>query len=579
MKLGFVSDSRYEVTDLGKPWSLHSFTISTDVLSFSKLFHSAFATPARYVQEIVLRLSTLDEEGRDEAKFIFNPLFRSSAVDILQVLAALKEATPFDGITVLSDKNGLPAGYLLPSLLDAEDARFLTLLSTVDAKVDAALCRLLFQCEARVLTVPRFTLARSEHNGFTYEENRETYRWVAERATAALLARPSREDIPFTAVMPHHAGDVLFFTVAFNWIRPLVSRIATNRAYRDIVDDNAPGLAVLPIETPPANRTAEFRQGKVTPESVYFHSIKDTLPKDGFYAYCRPSRDYNVTLFHLIDHFAFALGCGFQSNQDLFANDTRRPELFQPEASSGEATRILLHFDGGWPLKVYPKSLQLELIELLRAEGCAITVLAGQDHDYPNCAVTAFESYAQFKALLKTQHLMVGMDSFPSHYATHVLGLPTICLFASTRPENSDAPAAPNYARLEEGLRCRPCYGINRCPRYGGTECRNFVAPAVVLAAAMQMLKDVRLETRDQAPPVTPQEQPRAAARETPGTVKRISLRHLPLKVVLSRSVAPGLRYIFLLYREYAAVVRRDGFVLANLHALRFLRKMLRQGS
>lgn len=577
MKLGFVSDSRYHVSDLGSAWSLHSFTISTDVLSFSKLFHSAFATPARYAQEIFLRLSTLDEDGRGEAKFIFNPLFSSSSLDILLVLAALKEASPFDGITVLADKDGLPAGYLFPPQLNAEDARFLTLLSTVDTEVDATLCRLLFQLEIRVLSVPRLTLARAHHNGFIYEENRDIYRWVAERATAVLKAKPSRGEIPFTAVMPHHAGDVLFFTLAFNWVRPPIKRIAINRAYRDIVDDNASGLTVLPIEAPLINRSADFRQGKVTPEGVYFHSIKDRLPEDSFYAYCRPSRDYNVSLFHLIDHFAFALGRRFHSSQDLFARDMQRPNLFQPKTPVDSATRILLHFDGGWPLKVYPKSQQIELIELLRAKGCAVTVLAGDDRDYPNCSVATFEGYAQFKALLKTQHLMVGMDSFPSHYAAHVLGLPTICLFASTRPENSDAPRASNYARLEEGLRCRPCYGIVRCPRYGGPHCRNFVSPETVAAAVMQMVTDVRKEDGVQATlSVKPREQDQPDAAETLETVRRISLSHLRLKVALSRTVAPSLRYLSLLYREYTATVRRDGFLLANLHALRFLRKNFR---
>lgn len=266
MRLGVISDSHYLVTDLAREWKLHSFTISPDVLSFSKLFHSAFATPARYVQEIFLRLGALDDGKKHSAKFVFNPLFDGSQLDILilLVLAALKEAAPFDGITVLADRDGLPAGYLFPPQLDTEDARFLPLLSTVDAEIDANLCRLLFQTEARCLQIPRLSLARTSHNGFIYEENRPIYRWVAERAMALLKTKPSRNGIPFTAVMPHHAGDVLFFTLAFNQVRPPIHRIVVNKAYQDIVDDNAPGLAVLSIDAPLINRNDEFRQGKVT---------------------------------------------------------------------------------------------------------------------------------------------------------------------------------------------------------------------------------------------------------------------------------------------------------------------------
>lgn len=579
MRLGVISDSHYLVTDLVREWDLHSFTISPDVLSFSKLFHSAFSTPARYVQEIFLRLGTLEDGKKHSAKFVFNPLFDSGQLDILLVLAALKEAPPFNGITVLADRDGLPAGYLFPPQLDTEDARFLTLLSTVDAEIDANLCRLLFKSEVRCLPVPHLTLARTQHNGFIYEENRYIYRWVAKRAIAVLRTKPSRVGIPFTAVMPHHAGDVLFFTLAFNQVRPPIHRIAVNKAYQDIVNDNAPGLAVLSINAPLINRSDEFRQGKVTSEGAYFHAIKDGLPEDSFYAYCRPSRDYNVSLFHLIDHFAFALGRRFYEEKNLLARHMPSPHLFQPEAPADTPVRILLHFDGGWPLKVYPKPQQERLIELLRVKGYVVTILAGGDLNYPNCTVATFQGYAQFKELLQSQYLMVGMDSFPAHYAAHVRGIPTICLFASTRPENSDAPSASNYVHLEEGLRCRPCYGIARCPLYGGADCRNFVSPDTVAATVVQMMEG-RWKKEGQQPEVSaPDELCQPDPGEQSAKVKRIALRHIRLKVTLTSAVLPSLRYIALLYREYAAIVRKDGFLLANLHSLRFLRKALRKST
>jgi hypothetical protein len=576
MKLGVISNYQYVVTDLTRDWCLHSFTISPDILSFSKLFHSAFATPARYIQEIFLRLGTLDEEKKHTAKFVFNPLFDSGKLDILQVLAALKEEDPFDGITIFADRDGLPAGYLFSPKLDVEDSRFLTLLSTVDAEIDSTLCRLLFKIEVRCLRIPRLTFARTQHNGFIFEENRYIYRWVAEQAITLLKTTQSRSSIPFTAIMPHHAGDVLFFVLAFNQSHTAINRIAVHRAYRDIVIDNAVNLSVLSIDAPLINRSDEFLLGKVTSEGDYFHSIKDGLPGDCFYAYCRPSRDYNVSFFHLIDHFAFALGMRFHSEKSLLAPHMPSPPLFQPDNPAGTTLRILLHFDGGWPLKVYPRPQQDSLIELLLADGYSVTVLAGKGQDYPGCTVTTFQSYSQLKGLLKCQHLMVGMDSFPAHYAAHVQGLPTICLFASTRPQNSDAPSALHYVRLDQGLRCRPCYGIARCPLYGGADCRNFVSPATVLATVEKMMEarfnkvgwypDPPLDT------ICPPEPGMQSAK-----VQRLSLRHLQLKVTITRVVLPYLRYLALLHREYAAIVRKDGLLLANLHSMRFLRKVIRK--
>jgi len=583
MKLGIISDTHYLVTAPHGEYDLHSFTISPTSLSFSKIFHSAYATPARYVQEIFLRLCSLENVGQSTPKFIFNPLFDTGKLGLLLVLAAIKEASHFDGITIFTDKNSLPIGYLLPSCLLVKDAHFLTLLSTVDGETDSALCNLLFQIETQCLPATRLALARAQHNDFIYEENRHIYRWVAERAIAILQTNQPRDTIPFTAVMPYHAGDVLFFALAFNYVHPPIARIAVNRAYRDIIDDNAPGLAVLPIDAPIINRSDEFRQGKVTPEWVYFHSIKDALPGDSFYLYFRPSRDYNVSLFHLIDHFAFAQGRQFCTDGYLLSQHMLRPCLFQPDTTANVPVRILLHFDAGWPLKVYPQPQQEQLIDLLHAKGYAVTVLAGNRHEHTKCSVTTFKDYTTFKALLQTQHLLVGMDSFPTHYAAHVLGLPTICLFASTRPENSDARPAPNYALLEEGLLCRPCYGIARCPMYRGSSCRNFVSPETVAATVQRMLENVQKENaiRQVVPTIhyEADELCKPMPDDEPSSVKRISLKHIRLKVALAFAILLYHRYIsllYLLYREFSAAIRMEGFFLASLRTLRFLLKTFR---
>lgn len=586
IRIGVIHRHRFVPAGGEHDWEFSSFAIGADAIDFWRIFDSAFATPSRYVQEMFLRLARLEAGGGRGAKLVFNPLFEATWLTIAQVLAALDARASFQGMAVFADQDGLPAAYLFPSGFTAADSRFLTLLSAADAGTDAELCRRLFFCDVRLFTVARLSLARVLHNGFVYEENKGIYQWTAERAKAMLEplaglplseAISRRNAIPFTAVMPHHAGDVLFFALAWNRVETHVGRLAVNKTYCDIAADLAPGLALLPIEQPPANRSDDFRQGKVTPEHDYFRAFRDGLPGNSFYYYCRPSRDYNLTRFHLIDHFAFALGRRSCVAENLLSRQC--PVVpFKPDIPA-EPVRVLLHFDAGWSLKVYPKDAQEHLIDLLHAKGCRITVLAGTTYEHPKCRVTTFRGYGPFKELVKSHHILVGMDSFPSHYAAHVLGLPTICLFASTRPENSDAPSALNYARLEKGLSCRPCYGIARCPANGKDYCGNFVGPEVVAAEVVRMLESVRKQLDGAPATILRQVGDDCLPAEPEGAfrVKRISLRHLRAKVLVLGFFLPYGRYGALLYREFSAAVKREGVLSAVFRALRFLRKVARR--
>lgn len=573
MKIGIVSDCQYFVSDLGRDWDLHSFAISANDLSFYKIFHSAFSTPARYIQEIFLRLSALESNNQPSCKFIFNPLFDYGELGMLLVLSALREAPIYNGISIYTDSKGSPVGYLLPARLNKEDAFYLNLLSTIDGEIDLTLCNLLFQDEVRCVAIPRFNFNRAQHNGFIYQENLQIYRWVAENAIALLKANRVRDTLPFTAVMPHHAGDVLFFGLAFNQVHSPISRIVVNQAYSQIVEDNTDGLSVLPLKLDLINRSEEFRQGKVTSEGAYFESIRAILPGDSFYLYYRPSRDYNISTFHLIDHFAFAMGRHFYSDSDLLIRNKPIPPIFYPKQSVSGTKKVLLHFDGGWPLKVYPKHLQDRLIKLLLDCGYKITILADSDCYHPDCKVIYFQGYTHFKTLLREHNLLVGMDSFPSHYATHVLGLPTICLFASTRPENSNSVLAANYTYLEKGLSCRPCYGIARCPLYGGTDCYNFVSPETVVSAVEGMIGSIPEKTNPSHEVVVSyiDHFSLADARLARVKLKRIRIRNVRLKATLVWAFLPYLRFTFSLVRKFARTVRVDGFRAACFRVLRFL--------
>ncbi|KXB31456.1 hypothetical protein AT959_07280 [Dechloromonas denitrificans] len=577
IRIGLISDRRYVVSDPDQHWECETYTISPTAQSFRVLFHSAFSSPARYLQELAVRLSA-NHSGKAEQRLVFNPLFQLDKQEIWLTLSAIRAATPYTGITVLADPSGKPVAYLFPGKVIGGNEAYLSLLSTVDAELDARLCSKLFNQETRNLPVAGFNLAKTSHNGFTYEENLPIYRWVAAHALKVLANHPGKapNELPVAAIMPHHAGDVLFFALAWNSIRPTVNSLVVNASYRAIADDIAPSLNLIPLDIPPINRTPEFRQGNVMPEGEYFKAFSDLLPTSHLLLYMRPSRDYNVSRFHLIDHFAFALGRHVWRDTDLLGN---RPLLHAqqfPKSHPDQPTRILLFFDGGWPLKVYPRHAQQRLIDIFHRDGFNVTVLAGKGEHYERCSTALFENYAQLKNLLKSQDIMVGMDSFPTHLAAHVLHLPTLCLFASTRPQNSDAPASPHYRFLEQGLPCRPCYGIARCPRYGNTECANFSPPCNVKDAVEVMLNGLNGYTPQEILPLPP-EQPLPAPEmdlRPIGTLKFNQHRARFALNCLAVRLKPSFSFLRQLHREFMTSLRRDGWQQTYLRSTRYLRKL-----
>ena len=251
-----------------------------------------------------------------------------------------------------------------------------------------------------------------------------------------------------------------------------------------------------------------------------------------------------------------------------------------PAANVRGPRRVLLHFDAGWPLKIYPKPDQERLIDLLHEKGYALTVLAENFGENAKCQVTSFKSYAHFKTLLQTHDMLVGMGSFPAHYSAHVHGLPTLCLFSSTRPENSNAPGLAHYAYLEEGLSCRPCYAIARCPLYQQDRCRNFVSPERVAEEVDRMSakpaeEDSRRAGFAQASLIAAEQCCRPDAADVPRKLNKISLRHIGMRVAIMAPVWPHLARASSLRREFSSSVRTGGILYACLRTLRYLRYLL----
>jgi hypothetical protein len=365
---------------------------------------------------------------------------------------------------------------------------------------------------------------------------------------------------------------VLFFSLAFSAVRPPIDRMAVNRPYRDIVADVAPGLGLQIIDVPPPNR--DPKEEFIT-DGKYFAKFQDSLPEDSLYLYFRTSRNYNETIFHLVDHFAFALGRHFHSVEDLVSG--RLPVPGRLASRTRPAARVLIHFDAGWALKVYPRRHLETLIDLLRARDCQVTILAGANFSHSKAEVTTFKDYHSFKELMQNHDILVGMDSFPSHFAAHVVGLPTVCLFSSTRPENSDAPSAKHYVVLEKGLECRPCCYATYCHRYDRDECANFVEPEAVVATVERMLAAtaggstaaaVSVPTRRRETSVS------GGSGEVARPIKTIRLRYVRFQMLmwrLSPAHSKTARWLEAVYRIY----RTQGWRAIRRIAIGKLKRML----
>jgi hypothetical protein len=505
MKIGIIHEGCYtlegECRDLH---SLYNFSISSDELSFFRIFYSAFATPARYVMELLRRLNRV-EDGAGGGYFIFNPFLTPGADSVRQVLTEISAICEDEAPIVITDRANFPLGYYLPSSIQPEDGHLLTLLSTVDGILDQKLLNKLFFSAGESRSVNTM-----EHlsfgNGFMVNDDLFfIFAWTAANALSLLerlfpdrkgepvlrsidrgdgyQLRALRDAIPFTAVMPHHAGDVLFYALAAKETASHVRNIAVNRRYVNILEKVVPGYRVQLIDPLPPNR-----EGNIASDEQSFIIFAPDLPPFSFYYYCRQVRNYNISEFNLIDHFGFALGQSFYGRDELITQNAHDVPLFRP-AINNQPPRILFHFDAGWGLKIYPEQYRQKLIRELLANGVYITVLGTEDRDFGDYRSVKFTTLEEFEALLESHHLLVGSDSFPSHYAAHVKGLPTLCLFGPTKPANSDARLSGHYHYLEKGISCRPCIHTEFCHTLGKAWCNNFVPPELLLQELNVMLK------------------------------------------------------------------------------------------
>lgn len=455
--------------------------------------YSFAATPGRYLADLV---ETALTQGWRGPIFIMNPGIAGDTEHLRAALAELADlsfgsaAFPGNDWLVLEDYSGRPLGYALPPACKISNEALLDLryLSGRDAALDAEVLESMgIRCVLRKIRTAPDTRPLESMPLFHGMEGMAAH---AARARRDMLRAGKRHTL---AVVTHHAGDVLLTTQAIERCGQGIDGIVVHRAYADVARAVNGKLPIIAVDGPlPARGDISSAQHPLNEEILYFEQVvAPTLPKGASFLFLRPARGYIEADYTLAAQVAYAVGA--RDDTALY------PRAFTLEAPDTEALlanrdrlprvrgrKVLLHFDGGWPLKVYPPEWQRELIDGLRAAGFEPAVLGASFPDVPS---HQFTNLAALDTLLSEHDLLIGMDSFPCHYASQRLQLPTVCLFASTRMENL-AHAAKDYVAAEQGLYCSPCGSREICPRFGGTACLNFVPPATVTELAQLCLQE-----------------------------------------------------------------------------------------
>jgi heptosyltransferase-2 len=143
------------------------------------------------------------------------------------------------------------------------------------------------------------------------------------------------------------------------------------------------------------------------------------------------------------------------------------------------------------PAKEWPADRYAALIDQLGGVGRAECVLVGTVAERARCAEIAAASRSgallaagetgvgDLVALLSLCSAFAGNDSGAMHVAS-ALGLPTVGIFGSTRPQRT-GPLGPRTRVLYEEIACSPC--LDRTCRFGHYQCLRRIEVANVVAA------------------------------------------------------------------------------------------------
>ena len=497
--LGFTENLSSFVGVVGSYKINAPYVLSRKNLSEIELFDSFASQPGRYIYEIIRRYrATQDALNKI---IVFNPFFIVNPQTYQEVLA--RSSNESFANTIYVSGNNIPIAYAL-ALKDSESYEHLILLSAWDGFLDSQLLSKLygetFSCvDLDLLEDPQLF----EKNGFEFENSILPMVKCASSALATLESLGNergltykefcsiRDSIPINFVCTHHAGDVLFLTLAASISeQKLFNKILVSEEYFPITKKVSSSFKFEAINIPIPGRTNDL----ILPDWEHFLEIFPSFKKNEFYVYGRWGRDYNTTDFHLIDHYRFALGAPMASPEDLYPKLTQDLKgRFQPKPMQAIAPRIVLHMGAGWPLKIYPEIAQRLLIGELAQRGYQVTVL-DSSYQFSGVEQARFKDLKALDDIFFGADLVVGMDSFPAHYASHILKIPTIYLFSSTHPVHSDATQNTQFSffpSLQNGKSCVPCRERSDCRQYGGFVCQNFADPLALIAVIENLINGI----------------------------------------------------------------------------------------
>ncbi len=448
------------------------------------LLHSFASTPARYIEAVVARGIELGIQGNF---LVLNPLMKFDSELYDFVISAVAEMDG-DDIAVVASLKDQPLGYFFGSAVIGsfflEKLFRLRFLSALSATLDVTYLQAAFDSKPRLL-VSSIQVELDRDSGFYLDGFQGIYTLAALHAKAAFHRSADQLPLLRLAVMPYHAGDILFFLKATENVTHPFNAILIHEEFLPIVQKMRTELEVIIIKESSIRRGPNVDPALTTHENreelFFFNVIYPHISRDTLFYWFRPSRDYNLSKSHMIDQWKSSL----TNNAFTPVREEKRVGS-QKTAASGKSA--LLHFDGGWPLKVYPANAQMKLIELLKIRGYRVSVLTDKPVGY-KCEVFPFENLAKLEKNILAHAIFVGMDSFPAHFATHVFKHPTICLYSSTRPDNSNASVFDGYRFMQSDLTCAPCHGDDICPRFSKNFCENFSKPESVAAAIDEMFR------------------------------------------------------------------------------------------
>ncbi|MDQ2079675.1 hypothetical protein RA307_05725 [Xanthobacteraceae bacterium Astr-EGSB] len=462
------------------------FEPSSGRLDETTIFDSAWASPGRYVHEICRRM--IAHEPNADRLIVANPVLPVKSSTLVDWLALAPSAP-----VAFVDRGGFPLAYVLPRrIFDDGLERFLPFLSMVDSDIDGRFLAALTGREAKQirLDIPPVTLDdKFAATGSFAAYKDKVMAWTEQcRAAVRLMERSADwKNLPTAIYMPFAAGDVLFAGLASHHVTtPLYRKIVVCDRFQDIWAETGSPMEMVSVPWSEVNTN-----GNTSLEGVMFARQAQKIGKDvgHFVAFGPGSRIYDRGPFHLFDQHRFALGESLSSVDDLFyfkpTVPLRRCELpLRPR-------RVLLCQRGSWSLKTYPDRHTRVLTHVLRSLDIEVSVLNPAGTPAEGVAVVRSDSTAELRSLLDDHHVFVSADTFDLHFARHVVGHPTVALFGSTWPGNSDSVRLPESRILCGPLACTPCGVTDRCPLTRGSECANYPPPHEVVAAVLDVFDRV----------------------------------------------------------------------------------------